>query len=70
MYNDLISRSKTIEKIRMMGNPYNNFIETNIRSMPDAYDINEVLKQLEINKCIAPGKLKMVEKIIKNGGVN
>lgn len=70
MYNDLISRSKTIKRLRMMGNPHNNFIETNIKLMPDAYDIDEVLNQLKMNKCIASGKLEMVEKIIKNGGVN
>lgn len=70
MYNDLISRSKTIKRLRMMGNPYNNFIETNLKSMPDAYDIEKVLDQLKINKCIVPDKLEVAEKIIKNGGVN
>lgn len=53
-----------------MGNPYNNFIETNLKSMPDAYDIEKVLDQLKINKCIVPDKLEVAEKIIKNGGVN
>lgn len=70
MYTDLISKSRTIKKLRMMGNPHNNFIETNIKLMTNDYNISEVLNQLKINKCIASGKWKVAEEIIKNGGVN
>lgn len=70
MFNDLISKSEVIEQLRRAGNPYNNFIERNIESMPIIYNIDEVLKQLKVNECIAADKWEMVENIIKNGGLN
>lgn len=70
MYNDLISKSETIKKLRRAGNPHNNFIERNIESMPITYNIDEVLRQLKVNGCIIVDKLGVAENIIKNGGLS
>lgn len=44
---DLISRSELIKTLRVRGNPWNNYIETTIREMPTAYDIDKVLQDLK-----------------------
>ncbi len=68
MFYDLISKRETIETLRIAGNPYNNFIERNIESIPISYDITKVLNQLKENGCIVTDKWKDAERIIKYGG--
>lgn len=67
MHSDLISRRETIRRLRLMGNPYNNYIETNIKEMPTAYDIEKVIENLRKNECIADDKWNIAEYIIRNG---
>lgn len=50
-----------------MGNPYNNYIENNIKEMPTAYNIEKVLENLKNNECINADKWDITEKIIRNG---
>lgn len=50
MKGDLISRSELIKTLRVRGNPWNNYIETTIREMPTAYDVDKVVERLEQQK--------------------
>lgn len=69
MHNDLISRRETIKRLRLMGNPHNNYIEVNIKEMPTAYDIEKVIENLKKNECITADKWNIAENIIRNGKI-
>ena len=65
--NDLISRSEAIRLLRLHGNPYNNFVEQTIKSIP-SYDLVKVIRCIEDKRGDILDIDTIIE-IIKSGGI-